>query len=385
MIRRDAEARIRYLAGKFKALAVTGPRQSGKTTLVRTLFPDKPYVSLEDPDMRKFATNDARSFLAQFPKGAILDEVQRVPDLFSYLQRILDDSKKKGLFILTGSNNFLLNESISQSLAGRIAYVTLLPFSIAELAAAGKLPAKDDDLMLKGFYPPVYQQRLKPQDWCPDYIRTYVERDVRQIKNISELGLFEKFLALLAGRCGQELNLTALGNEAGVDHKTAQSWIGILGSSFIVHLVPSHHRNFNKIILKRPKLYFYDTSLVCSLLRIRETDHLRSHPLRGNIFENMVVGELLKKRTNAGKPIDLFYWRDKTGHEVDVIIDNGRTLFPVEIKSGQTVASDYFDNMEYWMKLSKAKSGALLYAGSQAQKRSSGIAVSNWRSAIQEL
>lgn len=385
MIEREASMRIKYLAGRFKAIALTGPRQSGKTTLVQSLFPDKPYVTLENPARREFAERDPENFLGGFPRGAILDEAQRVPHLFSYLQEILDNSKRKGMFVLTGSNNFLLNAAISQSLAGRIAYMTLLPFSMSELASAGKLPDKDDDLMLKGFYPPVYSQRIKPQDWCPEYIRTYVERDVRQLKNVSNLNLFEKVLALLAGRCGQELNLSAIANEAGVDYKTVQAWIGILESSFVVYLLRPHFRNFNKTILKRPKIYFYDTALVCSLLRITNKDHLNTHPSRGHIFENMVVIELLKKRTNAGKPIDLYYWRDKTGHEVDVIVDEGQKLFPIEIKSGQTIASDYFDNMEYWMKLSKTKSGALLYAGDQMQKRSNGITVSNWRTAIKNL
>ncbi|HLG02672.1 MAG TPA: ATP-binding protein, partial [Bacteroidia bacterium] len=317
MIIRQAAKRLAYLGRKFKAVAVMGPRQSGKTTLVKTVFGDKPYVSLENPDTRRYALDDPRSFLAAFPKGAVLDEAQRAPELFSYLQEILDNSKRSGFFILTGSNNFLLQQSISQTLAGRIAHLHLLPFSLQELARAKKLPVSDNALMLKGFYPPVYVQRIKPADWCPEYIRTYVEKDVRQVKNIGDLLVFEKFLSLLAGRCGQELNLTALGTEAGVDTKTVQSWIGILESSYIIYLLRPHHRNFNKTVVKRPKLYFYDTALVCSLLRITQVSHIETHPLRGAIFENMVVVELIKQRTNAGLPINLFYWRDKTGHEVD--------------------------------------------------------------------
>lgn len=385
MIKRDAEDRLRYLVSKFKAVALTGPRQAGKTTLVKTLFPDKAYVSLENLTTRKYALSDPEGFLADYPNGAILDEAQQVPDLFSYLQEILDNTKKKGLFILTGSNNFLLNQAITQSLAGRVAYMTLLPFSLAELARAKKLPAKDNDFMLKGCFPPVYQQRLRPEDWYVDYTYTYLQRDVRQLKNVTELNQFERFLSLLAGRCGQELNLTALGNEAGVDHKTAQSWIGVLGASFIIHVLPAHYRNFNKTVVKRPKVYFCDTGLLCSLLRITNTVQLASHPLRGSIFENMVVTELIKNRTNKGQRVDLYYWRDRSGYEVDIIADLGTKLFPIEIKSGRSIASDYFKNLEYWMNLSKAKSGALLYAGNQAQKRSNGITVSNWRTAIVDM
>ncbi|MEO5642219.1 MAG: ATP-binding protein [Bacteroidia bacterium] len=382
MIIRNAQKRLAYLASKFKAVAVTGPRQSGKTTLVKTLFSSKPYISLENPDTRRFAMADPRSFLASYPNGAILDEVQRVPELFSYLQEILDNSKKKGLFILTGSNNFLLQESITQTLAGRIAFMTLLPFSVSELKSAKKLPKTDIELMLKGFYPPIYNQRLKARDWCPDYIHTYIEKDVRQVKNISDLNTFQKFLALLAGRCGQELNLSSLGIEAGVDHKTVQSWIGILESSYIIYLLKPHFRNFNKTITKRPKLYFYDTALVCSLLGITEIKQLNTHPLRGAVFETMVISELVKQRTNAGEAINLYYWRDKTGHEIDVIVDTAGKLLPIEIKSGQTVNDDFFRNLDYWNKLSGGKKSVLLYGGILKQMRGNGTTVMNWREMI---
>lgn len=385
MIIRTAEKRLAYLARKFKAVALNGPRQSGKTTLVKRLFPNMPYVSLENPDIRNSALTDPRRFLSSFPKGAVLDEAQRAPELFSYLQEILDDSKKRGLFILTGSNNFLLQESISQSLAGRIAYMTLLPFSINELRDAKRLPKTDSDLILKGFYPPVYSLRIKPQDWCPEYIRTYIEKDVRQLKNISNLILFEKFLALLAGRCGQELNLAAIGNETGVDHKTVLSWIGILENSFIIYRLKPHHRNFNKSIVKRPKLYFYDTSLICSLLRITHVSHVDNHPLRGAIFENLVITELVKERTNAGLPVDLFYWRDKTGHEIDLIVDVPGKLFPIEIKSGQTINPDFFKNLIYWNKLSGVKKSLLLYGGNRQEKRSNGMEVLGWRDYLKSI
>ena len=380
MIQRTAKIKLKDLASKFKAVAVTGARQTGKTTLVKQVFKGKPYLSLENPETRNFALEDPRGFLASYPKGAILDEVQRAPELFSYLQEILDNSKVKGLFILSGSNNFLLQQSISQTLAGRIGYINLLPFSIEELKKVKILPDDDDQLMLKGFYPPIYDQEIPPLDWCPNYIRTYIERDVRQIKNITDLIVFERFIKLLAGRSGQELNSSALAVETGVDVKTIQSWIGILENSFIIYLLKPHFKNFNKTIVKRPKVYFYDTALVCYLLGIRNVSQLKTHPLRGSIFEGMVVTELIKKRTNAGLPINIYYWRDKTGHEIDVIIDNGGKLLPVEIKSGKTLNSEFFKNIDYWTKLSGTTKSVLLYAGEQNQKRSTGKEILNWKS-----
>ena len=380
MIQRIAKVKLIDLASKFKAVAVTGARQTGKTTLVKQVFKSKPYVSLENPDMRNFALEDPRGFLQTYPNGAILDEVQRVPILFSYLQEVLDNSKVKGLFILSGSNNFLLQQTISQTLAGRVGYINLLPFSISELKKAKLLSTDDDTLMLKGFYPPIYDQEIPPADWCPNYIRTYIEKDVRQIKNITDLIVFERFIKLLAGRSGQELNNSALAVETGVDVKTIQSWIGILESSFIIYLLKPHHKNFNKTIVKRPKVYFYDSAIVCYLLGIRDNTQLQTHPLRGAIFEGMVVTELIKKRTNAGLPINLFYWRDKTGHEIDIIIDNAGKLLPIEIKSGKTINTEFFKNMDYWSDLSKVKKSMVLYAGAQNQKRSNGRETLNWRS-----
>lgn len=382
MISRDAEKKLRQLSRSFKSVAVVGPRQSGKTTLVKNLFKNKQYVSMENPDTMRFALEDPRAFLASFPNGAIIDEAQRAPDLFSYLQEILDNSKKRGLFILTGSNNFLLQQSISQTLAGRIGYLTLLPFSVNELLLAKKLPKTEDQLFLKGFYPPVYHQHIQPTDWYPNYIRTYIERDVRQLKNITDLNRFGRLLSLLAGRCGQELNMNSLSIEAGVDLKTIQSWIGILESSFIIFLLKPHFKNFNKTVIKRPKLYFFDTGLVCSLLQISSPKHIDTHPLRGALFENMVVSEFYKKRHNAGAPINLFYWRDKTGHEIDLVIDTAGRLLPIEIKSGTTITPQFFKNLDYWCKLSGAKSSIVLYAGKEKQKRSSGTEILPWKDLI---
>ena len=379
MIQREAQYKLVQLGDTFKAIAVIGPRQSGKTTLVKVTFPEKPYLSLENPDTRNFALEDPRGFLQNLPNGAILDEVQRTPLLFSYLQEILDNSHQKGLFILTGSNNFLLQESISQSLAGRVGYLNLLPFSVKELLLENLLPETDEEVMVNGFYPPIYDQRISSLDWVPNYIKTYIEGDVRQIKNVSDLLIFEKFMSVLAGRTSQELNLTSISNEVGVDLKTVQSWIGILESSFIIYLLKPHFQNYNKTIVKRPKVYFYDTGLVCSFLRISNVSQLENHPLKGAIFETMVVIEMVKKYTNQGINPPLFYWRDKTGHEIDLIIDKGNLLTPIEIKSSKTINSDFFKNLKYWNHLSKMNKAVLIYSGIQEQNRSDGTLITNWK------
>ncbi len=378
MIRRDSSDELKILSTQFKAVAVVGPRQSGKTTLTRICFPEKEYVSLENPDHRNFAQDDPRGFLAQYSNGAILDEVQRTPALFSYLQQVLDESTEPGQFILTGSNNFILQQNIVQSLAGRIAYLYLLPFSIAELKAADLLPGEINALMYKGSYPPVYTQNIPPEKWYPNYLRTYVERDVRLIKNITDLAAFERFLKLCAGRTGQLLNRSSLGIEAGVDSKTIAAWISLLESSFIIHLLQPHHQNFNKRVVRMPKLYFHDTGLVCSLLGIQNKEQLDLHPLKGNLFENFIISELIKRRYNKGEADNLYFWRDNKGNEVDVIIDNGERLFPVEIKAGQTITSAYFKGINFWNQMTGNKEGAVIYAGEKIQKRSSGITIIPW-------
>lgn len=373
MVKREAQQKIKELAKKFKAIAVTGARQTGKTTLLKTIFKSKPYVSLESPDIRRYASDDPRGFLSNYPKGAILDEIQRVPELFSYLQEILDNTKEKGLFILSGSNNFLLQQNISQSLAGRVAYLNLLPFSLKELQTGSYLAEDTNTILLNGAYPPIYDQQIAAKDWCSNYFRTYIEKDIRLLKNISDLNTFEKLVYLLAGRTGQELNIQSLAVEVGVDHKTIQAWISLLESSFILFLLRPHHANFNKTIVKRPKVYFYDTAIVCFLLGIKNIKQLQLHPFRGAIFETMVVSELVKQRTNKGELINLYYWRDKTGHEIDIIIDNGDELIPIEIKAGQTATKEYFKNIKYWQNLSGQKTAFVLYAGEFKQKHSDGI------------
>lgn len=377
MIRREIEPELLKLAEQFKAVAVIGPRQSGKTTLTRHVFDNKPYVNLENPDSRRFALDDPRGFLFQYGSGAIIDEAQRAPEIFSYLQQLLDDSSLKGRFILTGSNNFLLQETISQSLAGRIAYLYLLPFTLSELPPGNYVdPASR---IISGSYPPVYDQRIDPGLWYPNYIRTYVERDVRQLKNISDLNIFDRFLRLCAGRSGQLLNLSSLALDAGVDNKTAGAWISVLENSFIVFRLYPFHRNFNKRIIKMPKLYFYDAGLVCSLLGITNTSQLNLHPLYGNIFENLIVSEFKKHVLNRSVNEDIFFWRDNVGHEIDIIIDKKDSFIPVEIKSGKTLTDEFFKGIKYWQRLTGLPSGSVIYGGDETYTFSDGRQAISWR------
>jgi hypothetical protein len=376
MIKRDAERVLLKLAQQFKAVAVVGPRQSGKTTLVRNLFGDKPYVSLENPDIRRFATEDPRGFLSQYPEGAILDEAQRVPELFSYMQQILDESNTRGKFILTGSNNFLLQENISQSLAGRVAYLFLLPFSINELN--NNILPELNDFIYKGAYPALYDQPVEAEKWYPNYIRTYVERDIRLIKNILDLNVFVRFLRLCAARVGQLLNLGNLATETGVDSKTVASWLGILESSFITYRLQPHYKNFNKRLVKMSKLYFYDTGLVCSLLGIQDAKQLVMHPYMGGLFENLMINEFYKHRLNRALTPNLYFWRDNHGNEVDLIVENSTNLYPVEFKSGQTITNEYFKGIEKWLSISGEMRGTIIYAGNQMQSRNNGIQVVPW-------
>ncbi len=377
MIKREVESELIKLSKQFKAVAVVGPRQSGKTTLTRYVFDRKLYVNLENPDSRRFALNDPRGFLSQYSSGAVIDEVQRAPELFSYVQQLLDESSDKGRFIFTGSNNFLLQENISQSLAGRIAYKYLLPFTFTELSVDKNVNLSDQ--ILKGSYPPVFDQNIDFDKWYPNYIRTYIERDVRQIKNISDLNAFEKFLRLCAGRSGQLLNMSNLALETGVDSKTIAVWLSILESSFIVFRLYPYYKNFNKRIVKMPKLYFYDTGLICSLMSITSRSQLNLHPLYGGIFENMVVSEFKKHILNRAKNENIFFWRNNTGHEVDIIIETSDGLLPVEIKSGKTITNEFFNGINYWRKLTGTQSGAVVFGGDDSQSYSDSRKAITWR------
>lgn len=365
MIRRTAQDTLLRLARGFPIIAITGPRQSGKTTLAKATFPDKPYLSLEDPDIRSFALNDPRGLLENYPDGAILDEAQRAPQLFSYLQAHVDRAMNPGKYVITGSQQFGLVSGITQSLAGRSGLVQLLPFSIEELRNAGKLPGRYHMMIHKSGYPPLYDRDLTVTDWFASYVTTYIERDVRTLINVRDLSTFQRFLKMCAARTGQLLNLSSLATDCGITHNTAAAWISVLEASYILHLIRPHSRNFSKRLVKMPKLYFCDAGLASWLLGIREPDQIQFHALRGALFETLIVSEYLKKSYNDGLPSNLFFWRDSRGLEIDLLLENGENLMPVEIKSGETVASDFMDGLKKWSALSgnPAISSRLVYAG----------------------
>lgn len=379
MIRRDSEQNIRTLLRGFPIVTLTGPRQSGKTTLAKAIFADRPYASLEDPDIRQAAMDDPRSFLERFPDGAVLDEVQRCPDLLSYLQTIVDGDRRMGLFILTGSQQFGLMSGITQSLAGRTAFIELLPFSVSELSRAAKLPVSTDEMLITGCYPPLYDREVPPSAWFGAYVTSYIERDVRQLLKIQELETFQRFVRLCAGRSGQLLNLSSLATECGITHNTAKAWISVLEASYLVFLLRPHHANFNKRLVKMPKLYFYDTGLVSWLLGIRTPEQMMTHPLRGSIFETFVVSELVKSRFNQGERPNLYFWRDSNGNEVDVIVEQGTSLMPIEIKAGKTIARDSFAGLDKWRALAgdAAIEPTLIYGGSDEYSHK-GVKVVGW-------
>ncbi len=352
MIPRKAHAALLRLARGFPVVAITGPRQSGKTTLARLTFPDKPYLSLEDPDIRAIAETDPRHLLASYPDGAILDEVQRAPQLFSYLQTYVDAAHRSGMYVLTGSQQFGLLSGISQTLAGRVGLIQLLPLSIEELAGAAVLPENSDILVYQGSYPALYDRTLSPGDWFAGYVSTYVERDVRQLINVRDLGAFQRFLKMCAARTGQLLNLSSLASDCGITHNTAASWISVLEASYIIHLLRPHFGNFNKRLVKTPKLYFCDVGLAAWLLGIRKVEDVAFHAQRGNLFETLIVSEFLKRCWNDGMPSNLFFWRDSKGLEIDLLLEQGEMLTPIEIKSGTTLAADFLDNMKKWSLLS---------------------------------
>ncbi len=387
MIPRDAAAALRRLAQGFPVLALTGPRQSGKTTLAKSLFPTKPYVSLENPEEREFAELDPKRFLARFPQGAVLDEVQRCPALLSWLQGLVDDRRAMGDFVVTGSAQFDLMAGITQSLAGRVGRVELLPLSAHELAVAGLLPDSLEQTLLQGGYPALYDRPVTPGDWFANYIATYLERDVRQLVAVRDLGQFQTFVRMCAARTGQLLNLTALGADCGISAVTARHWLSVLETSYIVTLLRPHHRNFGKRLVKTPKLYFLDAGLAAWLMGIRDAKTLQTHVARGPLFETWVMGELHKQRLNQGLPPDLHFWRDSTGHEVDVLIDRPEGLQPVEIKSGTTWASDWPDGLRKWQHIAQAPAEGspkpqIVYGGSASHERQDHMLWS-WRDAPQ--
>ncbi len=373
MYPRDLTIKLKSAATQFPIVSLLGPRQAGKTTLAKETFPEYKYVSLEDLDNRAFAEDDPRNFLTTYSngEGVIIDEIQHVPSLFSYLQTHVDTTQLVGKFVLTGSQNFLLNEKISQTLAGRVAIFTLWPLSIDELKRVDKLPRHYEALLFSGCYPRIYAQEMLATDWYPNYIRTYLERDVRQIQNIGDLRHFQTFMKLCAGRVGQMLNLSDLARDCGIAPNTAKAWISILEASYIIFLLSPHHANFNKRLIKSPKLYFCDTGLCCSLLGIESESQISSHYLRGGLFEALIISEMIKKRLNLGLVPNVYFWRDQVGHEIDCIYENGSKLTPIEIKSAKTIKQDFFSDLEYWCKLAglDPESAVLIYGGDELQKR----------------
>lgn len=370
MIKRDMQKRLLELAKQYQVVTITGPRQSGKTTLCKMAFPKMAYASLEDLETRTFALEDPHGFLAQYTKGVILDEIQRAPDTPSYIQGIVDENAKSGPFILTGSQNFQLTTTISQSLAGRTALLKLLPFSISELSSFKK-KYDQNELLFTGFYPRIYDRKLNPTEALSFYFETYVERDIRSLINVKDLVQFQNFTKLCAGRTGQLLNLSSLGNEVGITHSTAREWLTLLQASYIVFLLPPYYKNFNKRITKTPKLYFYDVGLAAFLLGIENAQQMQRDPLRGNLFENMVIAELMKTRFNNAAQANFYYFRDSNGNEVDLLLESPKGLIPIEIKAGQTINRAFFKGLDYFESVSKdtIADKVLIYGGSEKQKR----------------
>lgn len=372
-IPRIAASKLKQLASTFPVVALLGPRQSGKTTLAKTVFSHFAYVNLENLAMRDFAAHDPCYFLDTYSKkqGLIIDEIQHVPELFSYIQVRVDESQKMGGFILTGSQNFLLHEKIAQSLAGRIAILTLLPLSFDEIKSLKKNFPYYEEILFNGGYPRIYAEKTTALDWYPNYIRTYLERDVRQIKNVTDLMSFQYFVKLCAGRIGQLVNWSDLGRDAGISYNTAKAWISLLESSYILFLLQPYHKNFSKRLVKSPKLYFYDTGLACSLLGIESVKQLETHYLKGNLFESFILSELMKARLNQGLGPNCYFFRDHTGHEIDCILENADHVKLIEIKSGRTITSDFLEGFAYWKKpIEQQKSSAfLVYGGRELQTR----------------
>ena len=389
MIKRELESKLLTIAKQFPVIAITGPRQSGKTTLAKSVFADYRYISLENLDTRAYATNDPRNFLTSFDNatGVIIDEIQEVPHLFSYLQEIVDTKKRPGFFVLTGSQNILLQENISQSLAGRIAIFTLLPLSINELKLSDLLPKNVDEVMLKGFYPRIYSEQLDIQTWINNYINTYLERDVRQLININNLLTFQRFIKVCAARIGNILNYADLARDCDISLNTAKSWLSILEASYIIKLVQPYYKNFNKRITQTPKIYFYDTGIACALLGIKRTDELNIHPMRGHLFENMIIADTYKYNFNNNIIPNIYFWRDVQGHEIDCLIEKSfDKLVPIEIKSSMTISDRFFKTIIDWKKIIKetAIDSYLVYGGNENWIRREGQ-IFSWESVYEML
>jgi predicted AAA+ superfamily ATPase len=387
-IARKMEKILLDLASGYPAVALLGPRQSGKTTLSQATFKDHRYISLENINERTFAQQDPVKFIKtnENEHGLILDEIQHVPELLSYIQTEIDAHDRPGYFILTGSQNFIVHQSVTQTLAGRVAILTLLPLSLQELKDAHQIKPTAEECVLFGGYPRIYTKDLNPNKWYINYVNTYIERDVRQITRVIDLSIFERFLKLCAGRIGQILNISALANECGVSHTTAKQWLSILQASYIIFLLEPYYKNFNKRLIKAPKLYFYDTGLACALLDLKEQQQLRNNFYFGALFESMIIAELFKSSYNKGDRPQVYFWRDNHGHEMDCVIEKGMELMPIEIKSGQTINPDFFKGLSWWYENieNKPDNGYLIYGGEQNQVRSKGNVLS-WRSDLTDL
>ena len=380
MIRRSALPLLHAVAREYPVVVVTGPRQTGKTTLCKAAFADRQYASLEDPDTRRFALDDPRGFLGQFPDGALLDEVQRVPDLLSYLQGMVDEDARPGRFVLTGSQHFGLRSGVTQSLAGRAAYVLLLPLTLGELQAAERAPESVEQLLIRGLYPRVHDRSLNPARWYANYVSTYVERDVRELIDVRNLTTFGLFLQLCASRTGQLLNVSSLANDCGISRITAREWLSVLETSYLVTQLRPHYNNFGKRLVKTPKLYFLDPGLAAWLVGIRKPAELVHHSMRGPLFETWVLSELLKHRANRGQTPNAWFWRDRNGLEVDCVLDRSGRLRPVEIKSGRTVGRDFLSNLVRFRELAgDASENAFLVYGGDRPERRAAATVLPWR------
>lgn len=403
MIPRTLHDYLLHAATHFPIVACLGPRQSGKTTLVRSAFEELPYSSMENLDTREFAESDPRGFFASYPHGAILDEIQRVPSLLSYLQGVVDNdtaiphSKR---FVLTGSHNILLHQALTQSLAGRVALTTLLPFGIEEIASQAGIAAElwrnntnehYEILLWSGMYPRVIARKIPPTEWLPNYITTYIERDVRLIQSITDLSTFTLFVQMCAGRVGQMLNFSAMANECGISANTAKSWFSLLEASYIVFRVQPYHQNFNKRLVKSPKLYFYDTGLACSLLGIQSPEQIPSHFARGALFENMIIADVKKYFLHRGQRAALSFWRDNNGREIDLIVEHqaasrGLQRTAIEVKSARTITSEMFDGLRAWQTMSgdTAEHSVLVYGGKEQQIRTTARVV-GWSDAAKNI
>ena len=365
LIERTITSKLLQLLKSFPAVTLTGCRQCGKSTLLKHLLPDYTYISLEDLDIRQIAKEDPRHFISIYSKNVIIDEIQQVPELLSYLQTHIDLVNESGMYVLTGSHNLLLMQSITQSLAGRTALLSLAPFSVSELRSENLLPDTTNKILFKGSFPRIYDKQIEPEDFYPSYIKTYIDRDVRILRNITDYSAFTRFLKLCAGRCSQILNVTALAEDAGITRKTADAWLSVLEASYIIYMLKPYYKNFGKRIIKNPKIYFYDTGLVSSLLGITNSEQIETFYMQGALFENFIVSELLKRRLFAGKSDELYFWRDSNGLEIDVIEEDGLELKAYEIKASETMNTAFFSNIKKVKEIAslKTENTAVIYSG----------------------